>query len=177
MTEEWRSLKGLVENGDYYEASNFGGVRSISRVTTNGKKLKGKILSQKKEKGGYLAVNLYLNNNIKYYQAHRLVAIAFIDNYESKPEVNHKDGVKTNNHIYNLEWSTEKENIKHAVETGLFNTKGESNPNAKINKNDVIKIRELYASGNYTLKEIGEIFNIAFQTISAIVNKKRWKHI
>lgn len=62
----------------------------------------------------YINVCLSINNKVKYYKIHRLVAQAFIPNPENKPQVNHKDWNKQNNCVDNLEWCTAKENINHS---------------------------------------------------------------
>lgn len=62
---------------------------------------------------GYLRVGLFRNGKRKWYKVHRLVAQAFIENPEHKPQVNHIDGNKKNNSITNLEWVTDEENKEH----------------------------------------------------------------
>lgn len=103
MSEEWTDIK------DYeglYQVSNFGRVKSSY---TN------RILKGRKDKGGYLLVNLY-KNKVSYTKAiHRLVAQAFIPNPDNKPQVNHIDENKTNNMVSNLEWMTAKENTNHGT--------------------------------------------------------------
>jgi hypothetical protein len=69
---------------------------------------------------GYRNVGLAVNGRSKKFKVHRLVALAFLPNPQNKPDVNHKDGNKANNCLGNLEWCTEKENVQHAVQTGLF---------------------------------------------------------
>lgn len=82
-----------------------------------------------KDRGGYSYVTLTVNRLAIKKKIHRLVAITFIPNPESKPQVNHIDGVKSNNHVSNLEWSTPGENQKHAFRIGLKKGKsGSSNP-------------------------------------------------
>lgn len=68
---------------------------------------------------GYLHVSLWANNQGRSFNIHRLVAEHFIPNPDNLPEVNHKDGVRTNNDVGNLEWVTSSGNSYHAVRTGL----------------------------------------------------------
>ena len=116
----------VLEFEKYYSVSNFGRVKShdrtlniVTKKSTYTKKLKERILNPTKEKDGYLQIGLHLEGQIKTVKVHRLVCVAFHDNPESKPQVNHKDGDKTNNNDWNVEWSTDVENKKHANETGL----------------------------------------------------------
>lgn len=118
MREEWKSIKGYET---LYEVSNYGNVKSLSRVKKNHSKLQiihGKTLKPEKTRLGYLRVGLSRDGKEKKFLIHRLVADAFIGKNNGL-EINHKDGNKANNHVSNLEWVTRRENIKHAFETGL----------------------------------------------------------
>lgn len=121
----WKSVIGYE---GMYEVSNDGAVRSISRYTTcrSGKKqmVIGKVRAQWVS-NGYKCVSLCNGGDKKFMQVHRLVALNFIPNPESKPQVNHIDGNKHNNHVDNLEWATQDENMSHAVSMGLIQ-KGEA---------------------------------------------------
>lgn len=78
-----------------------------------------KTMSPRKEKNGYLSIALRNGETRKQYSVHRLIAKAFIPNPKNKPDVNHKNGIKTDNRIENLEWMTRSENNKHSFDTGL----------------------------------------------------------
>lgn len=87
-----------------YEVSDLGEVRNIKT---------GRILKQKL-RNGYAAVNLSNEGVVTTYNVHRLVAEAFLSNSDKKEQVNHKDEIKTNNSLPNLEYVTPKENIKYS---------------------------------------------------------------
>lgn len=117
----WRSVVGYES---LYEVSNTGIVRSMDRLGTDRRKLKGKVLSPKlnSKKGGYFTVSLYKNNQKKTKYIHRIVAESFIDNHDSSkhPLVNHIDGDKKNNMADNLEWTDSYGNMQHAWDNGLM---------------------------------------------------------
>jgi hypothetical protein len=105
--EKWKDVIGFE---GLYKVSNLGNV--ISLITKKPLKANG-------DNYGYLQVILYKGNKRITGKVHRLVAKAFIDNTENKPQVNHKDGNKKNNNISNLEWMTNKENKRHAIDNGI----------------------------------------------------------
>lgn len=81
--------------------------------------IKNRLLRPYKNNKGYLNTSLYLNNSRYRFLVHRLVALNFIENYENKDTVNHKDGNKLNNDISNLEWMSNEENLKHSYVSGI----------------------------------------------------------
>lgn len=87
-------------------------------------------------KNGYNSYSLSVSNKVKVVYAHRLVAHAFIPNPENKPQVNHKNGIKTDNRIENLEWATYSENIRHS-----FSELGRVHIGLKGNLNGMYKVR------------------------------------
>jgi len=122
--EIWKDIKGYE---GIYQISNKGNVKALPKQMWNGTGFfitKEKLLKPNPQKGGYLNVQLYKLGKKKPFGIHRLVAKHFICNEEKKEQVNHIDGITSNNDVSNLEWATPKENIKHAMENNLFDPKG-----------------------------------------------------
>lgn len=111
-----------------------------------------------KKCGGYKAIRY----NAKQYSVHRLVAEAFIDNPNNKPEVNHIDGNKDNNNVSNLEWVTHSENIKHAWDTGLRNRY----QNKKNNNGGINLFREARKAANISQQQAAQELGVRQSTIA-----------
>lgn len=112
--EEWKPVIGFESK---YEISNKGRIRSVDNAVTysNGRRHlhKGRMLTPLK-KMGYNYIGLSNNSKAEHYPVHRLVAAAFIQNPSNKPFINHKNGIKDDNRVENLEWATRSENAYHS---------------------------------------------------------------
>lgn len=176
LEEVWKTIPSL---GGDYEASNLGRIRSLDRWSfrvDTGTKLfvKGAIIAQQTDEFGYSRVRLNLNKEKLTKRVHRLVAEAFIPNLENKPQVNHIDGDKRNNSEINLEWTTNSDNQKHAIKTGLKTVKkGKDSPRFE-RAVDVYKDGEYIMTlrGNAEMEEKG----FDFRLVSACLKGKRNTH-
>ena len=125
--EKWKDIDGYE---GHYQISNTGLIKSLERFAFNGYKmykLKEKILKQNIVGSGYLTVTLSLESKVKRFYIHQLVASHFLQKKEgSYIVVNHVDGIKTNNNLLNLEYTTQSKNISHSYNTGLRDNKSES---------------------------------------------------
>lgn len=136
LAEEWRTIKGYE---GLYEVSSLGNVRSLNRLSANGRKLKGKPVKQTRNKS-YLHVKLTKDGTTTTYISHRVVAFAFIDNPNNLPDVNHKDENPLNNAIDNLEWCTRDYNTNYGTRNERI-SKSKSIPVVGVNLEDSSIIR------------------------------------
>jgi hypothetical protein len=125
---------------------------------------------------GYYKVNLFKDRSAKFVFVHRIIAQTFIENPESKPEINHINGVKIDNRVENLEWVTRLENAQHCATILKKYRTGSTNPNSTLSDNDVVQIRNLIKDGEYQYK-IAEMFNVSKTTINKIHRGVIWKHV
>jgi hypothetical protein len=129
-----------------------------------------RVLKSVKQNGGYYAVDLVKNKKVKRYLVHRLIAIAFLENKDNKPQVNHINGLKLDNRLENLEWNTCSENQKHAIRIGLRSTKGEKNSQSKLTEDKVLEI----FNNNSKYGIIAEKYGVSVPTISDIKRGYSW---
>lgn len=168
--EIWRDIRGYE---GLYQVSNFGRVKSFH---FGKEKLRKLVLNDK----GYLLVGLNKAGKTKKFGVHILVATAFLPNLENKPEVNHRDGNKQNNHVSNLEWVTERENVQHAFRIGLNRaTKGSNHTNSKLLDDDVRYIREVCIPGDFKLGfgSLAEMFGVCKATIRKVYLGKTYTDV
>lgn len=172
--EVWKTIEGF-EN---YEISNLGNVIGKKIKTSFGYGYKiypVRDIKQWKDKKGYCYVTL-LNLGIKKnLLVHRLVALHFITNIDNKPQINHINGIKSDNYFYNLEWNTAKENLLHARTNKLNNISGTDNYQSKLTEKDVIEIRKNI--DKLTQKKLSLKYFITQAQIWKVINFKTYKNV
>jgi hypothetical protein len=126
---------------------------------------------------GYPFVNLSVENRHRENYVHRLVALAFLDPPPTVRhiEVNHIDGIKTNNHVANLEWKTPSGNQTHSYDTGLH-PRGEAHYRARLTENDVRFIRSP-ESRALSRTELAAMFGIHLNHVDNIRRGRGWRHV
>lgn len=172
MTEEYRFIEDIHIAGivpKRYMISNFGNI--IDNYT-------GTFVNQTSDKDGYKCISLILLNGYKKVRVHRIMMIVFCyrPDYQ-KLQANHIDGDNTNNFLYNLEWTTPKENSDHAMLYGLHEMNGSKNPNSVLSEDQVKEICKMIESGKYYDTEIAKKFGVSNVTISDIHKGKIWRTV
>jgi hypothetical protein len=157
----------------YYEASNYGKIRSLDRMVKGRNNTKypmvGKILRPTPSGNGYLHVTLCIDGQEKTVAVHRLVALAFIGSLPEGWQVHHRNGIRSDNRLSNLQ---PLEGKQHAS----MHAQGEKHPHAMLNDTQVKEVKELIAQG-YADAQIAPMFGVARNTIGSIRRGKTWTHI
>lgn len=163
--EHWKEIEGFPD----YQVSDQGRVKSL-------KFGRERILKLRTTGYGYLDIKLWSEGKYERKLIHRLVIEAFLENPDNKPECNHKNGIKTDNRLENLEWVTHSENMSHAYRTGLATNKGETHPRSKLTESDVLEILEDSNAG-IPLEEVAGKYNISKQGVCNIKAGRSWSHV
>lgn len=168
--EEWRT----ITNFPTHEVSNLGNIRNKKTKRTR---------KFWKDKDGYYQLNIY-NGHHNYVKVHRLVAKTFVPNPLNKPQVNHINGIKTDNRIENLEWCSSKENIRHSYKLGLSSTKHlekvyERNckPVAQIKNGKIIKIYPSLAEASKSVGVLYSSITYACKKETRTIKGFQWKFV
>lgn len=178
MTKEiWKPIKDYEE---FYEVSNLGRVRSVSRWVVIRHRyggdahrfVIGRVLKKFVDRHGYSCHCMSKYGKSKHIHVHREVARAFLKKPKGDNiQVNHINGTKSDNRLENLEWCTQADNMKHAARTGLI--KGRDNSRT-LEWEDVCTIRELYASAQETQIGLAAIFGVSQPHINNICAWRTW---
>lgn len=176
--EVWEDVVGYE---GLYEVSSHGRVWATVRIGfTDSKRTGGHFRKQGGQfikgfinKLGYVQLPLRKDGKTKLHTVHRLVAMAFLPNQDK--EVNHIDGVKSNNLLGNLEWSNRRQNALHSTRV-LGKNRGESNSQTKLTKEQVLEIKELLETGS-TQTELGALFDITNHAIYRIQHGFNWSWV
>lgn len=130
------------------------------------------------KKSGYIQYALTESGKTSHISAHRLVARIFCPGYALGLQVNHKNGIKTDNRADNLEWVTASENKVHALRVlGRNPARGSRVGGAKLKEHDVVQIKKMIRAGSLFHREIAAQFCVGRECISMIARGRIWKHI
>lgn len=162
--ENWKNIDGF----DGYQVSSRGRIRGNS----------GRVINMRINRTGYVDCSMRIPSNSEKTRlsVHRLVAETFIPNPKGLPQVNHKNGIKTDNRISNLEWCTGKENMKHYYEIADEVFKGENNLSSVLTDKKVLEIREKHANKK-SVASLAREYKCGETTIRRVVQRVSWQHI
>ena len=169
MVERWKIIHGY-EN--LYEVSDHGRIKSL--MGWNGAEYVKRefIMNPWKQKPikdkpySRMKIHLTKDGYYKEFMVHRLVATAFIPNPNNKPHINHTDGNPLNNHYKNLEWCTQKEKVRHAIETGL-----------SVRPWDLVERKQLVdmLNSGWNYQEIADYYEVAKGTVFNYIKRLKIK--
>jgi hypothetical protein len=166
-SERWRYIPEFPD----YAISNIGRIIRITKAQGTYPSYVYKLTLDKK---GYQTICLTKNGKEYGKKVHQLVALAFLGPCPDKHEINHKDGVKANNQLNNLEYVTSSENQRHALRMGLKRKlRGSQSGHVKLTEAKVLEILGLWRLG-WPIANIARAFKVAERTIDHIVRGDSW---
>lgn len=166
MTEVWETIPAMSR----YQISSAGRIRMRS----------GRIHRSHYVRGGYERVGLIcLDGQQRNFLVHRLVALAFIGPCPDGMEVNHKNGLTSDNRLENLEYVTPKANAQHSIQVlGRRRASGEGHGMAVLTAERVRRLRQEWASGRWpTKRRLAVAFGITEYTCGDVLNGKTWRSV
>jgi hypothetical protein len=178
QVQEFRIVWYFVPGyNDAYAIGSNGSVWShyvrIGRIYVIGGVDDWREMNSSPDTAGYLICTLYFNKVAKTVKVHQLVAQAFLGPCPPGLEVCHEDGDRENNNVCNLRYDTRKNNHHDRYKHGTH-YRGERHPNVFLTQVIVDLIREEHATGKYTLKQLGEKYEVTGENIGYIVRNKTW---
>lgn len=177
--EVWREVPGY---DGWYECSDQGRVRSWRTPGNNGsgeqpRADQPRILKQAHTRGDYLFVGLSDSGSVWQVRVNRLVLLTFAGEPDDPSmQACHRDGDRQNNSLDNLYWGTAEENCSDKVRHGT-QLKGEQMPFSKLTADKVRELRELWGSGEHTVRDLAERFNVSGPTLWKAATGKTWSHV
>lgn len=171
VKEVWKTIPGLPD----YEASDQGRLRSYKR-DKKAKEIPHLMACVPDEKG-YLLANCTINSKGATQRVHRLIARAFIGEIPIGHQINHKNGIKSDNRLCNLEICTPSQNQRHRTNVLGVNLKWYRSPGArKLTAQNIRDIRTKVASGRLFV-DVARDYEVSANCISNIWKRKRWAHV
>lgn len=161
VREEWRTIAAP------YEVSSLGRVRNAGS---------GRVLRHGVAKGGYLYVVLCFFGVRKNCKVHTLVAEAFLGKRPSSLDVNHVDGVKSNNCAENLEYVSRSANLRHAFAMGLKTHKGMHSPRCRYSELQVLEVRS-YLQQGCRQRDVATFMGVPAHFVADVSSGRNWSHI
>lgn len=168
--EEWRK----ITYSDDYEVSSHGRIRRTKKGRNT---FPGMIRKCRAGRGGYLYFNITIDGKRKTLKVHRMVAETFLGPPPTpKHQVAHYDGDRLHNHLSNLRWATHSENLKDRHRHGTHML-GERNQKAKLTPDQVLAIRNEYASGAANTYGLAKKYGVYHTNIQKIIRREIWTHL
>lgn len=162
-SEVWITLPGYE---GVYEISDYGRIRRSQKLLTGNVRDDGYM--------EYCLSDTFGEQHTHY--AHILVASAWLGEKPDDMEINHRDGNKANNRVWNLQYVTHSDNCQHAVYIGVHKIKRGANHNmARLSEQQVIEIKELWSTGNYSRKELQNMYGVSKTSIANYITGRSWQ--